>query len=217
MALDQQPFASYAAVAGGELANLGGLLAATLDFGGTTGPLPGVVFTEFTANQVISIVPHRILDTRTSTGRSHIKNRTGNLDSAGRVFAGHTIVIDLGSLEVDAESAFCNLTAVSPLKGGYMTLFPGGTRPHTSSVNFAAHVVIANFAITGTSSTDTVSIYSSATSHVLLDITAFNVGSPDQINSDVLPKSTSRAASRRLAARAEAGTLPSWYLANINR
>jgi hypothetical protein len=174
------------------------------------------VYTEFTASQVLSIVPQRILDTRTSTGRSHIKNRSGNLDSAGRLLAGHTIAIDLSSLEVDAESAFCNLTAVSPLKGGYMTLFAGGTRPRTSSINFAAHAVIANFAITGTSTTDTVSIYSSATSHVLLDITAFNVGSPDQISSDILPKSTSRAR-QRLAARAEAGTLPSWYRGNLNR
>ena len=215
--LDQQSYDSFAAVAGGELANLDGDLYSTVDFGGTVGVLPGFVYTEFTANQVVTIVPHRILDTRTTTGRSHIKNKTGNLDSAGRLRAGHTITIDLSSLEVAAASALCNLTAVSPLTGGFMTLFPGGTRPGTSSINFAARAVIANFAVTGTSSTDTVSIYSSATSHVLLDITAFNVGTPDQINPAVLPPSTSRAPNRQLAARAKAGALPGWYLGSADR
>lgn len=215
--LAQQTFASFAAVTGGELANLDGVLYSTLDFGGTTGPLPGFVYTEFTANQVVTIVPQRILDTRGSSGRAHILNAAGNLDSSGRLLAGHTINIDLSSLEVAAASAFCNLTAVQPLAGGFMTLFPGGTRPATSSINFTAGAIIANFAVTGTSSTDTVSIYSAATSHVLLDITAFNVGNPAQIASSILPPSASSATSRQLAARAKAGTLPNWYRGSVSR
>jgi hypothetical protein len=66
-------------------------------------------------------------------------------------------------------------------------------------------------AVTGTSNTDTVSIFSSTTSHVLLDITAFNVGSPAQINPAILPPSASSATNRQLTARAKAGTLPAWY------
>jgi hypothetical protein len=211
VALASQAATSFAAAAGGELANLDGLLYSTLDFGGTVGPLPGFVYTEFTANQVVTIVPHRILDTRTSAGRTNILNAAGNLDSSGRLVAGHTINIDLSGLEVGAASAFCNLTAVSPVAGGFMTLFPGGTRPATSSINFTAGAIIANFAVTGTSSTDTVSIYSAVTSHVLLDITAFNVGTPAQINPAVLPPSASSATSQQLAARTKAGTLPDWY------
>jgi len=216
--LAQQPFASFVSVAGGELANLDGVLYSTLDFGGTTGSLPGLVYTEFTAHEVVTIVPQRILDTRTSAGQAHILNKSGNLDSAGRLLGGHTINIDLSSLEVAAASAFCNLTVVSPLGAGYMTLFPGGTRPATSSINFTAGAIIANFAVTGTSSTDTVSIYSNATSHVLLDITAFNVGSPGQINPAILPTSAlSATTSQQLAARAKAGTLPNWYSGGVSR
>jgi hypothetical protein len=217
VALAQQAFNSFVAVAGGELANLGGVLYSTLDLGGTTGPVPGFVYTEFTANQVVTIVPHRILDTRSSGGRANILNAAGNLDSSGRLVAGHTINIDLSGLEVAAASAFCNLTAVQPVAGGFMTLFPGGTRPATSSINFGAGAIIANFAVTGTSSTDTISIYSAATSHVLLDITAFNVGSPGQINPAILPPSASSATSRQLAARAKAGTLPDWYRSSVSR
>jgi hypothetical protein len=219
LGLAQQSFNSYAAVAGGELANLDGLLYSTLDFGGTTGPLPGFVYTEFTANQVVTIVPHRILDTRNSAGRAAILNKAGNLDSSGRLLAGHTIKINLRSLEVAAASALCNLTAVKPLAGGYMTLFPGGTRPSTSSINFTKGAIIANFAVTGTtttSTTDTVSIYSAATSHVLLDITAFNVGSPAQINPAILPPSAASATSRQLAMLAKAGRLPDWYKGSVS-
>jgi hypothetical protein len=215
--LVQQSFASFVSVAGGELANLDGVLYSTLDFGGTTGSLPGLVYTEFTANQVVTIVPQRILDTRTSAGRVHILNQSGNLDSAGRLLGGHTINIDLKGLEVAAASAFCNLTVVSPLSGGYMTLFPGGTRPATSSINFTTGAVIANFAVTGTNNTDTVSIFSSATSHVLLDISAFNVGNPGQIKPAILPTSASSATNRQLAARAKAGTLPDWYSGGVSR
>jgi hypothetical protein len=122
----------------------------TLDFGATIGAFPGFVHTEFTANQVVTIIPQRILDTGTSAGRTHILNKTGNLDSSGRLLGGRTIKIDLSSLEVAAASAFCNLTVVLPLTRGFMTLFPGGTRPATSSINFTAGEVIANFAVTGT-------------------------------------------------------------------
>jgi hypothetical protein len=215
--LAQQAFSSFTPAAGGELENLDGDLFYTVDFGGTIGPVPGFVYTEFTANQVVTIVPKRILDTRTSAGRVHILNAAGNLDSAGRLRGGHTINIDLSSLEVAAAAAFCNLTIVSPLSGGFMTLFPGGTRPATSSINFTKGAVIANFAVTGTSSTDTVSIYSAATSHVVLDITAFNVGSPAQIHPAILPPSASSATSRQLTARAKSRTLPDWYSGSVSR
>ena len=92
--LAQQSGASFVAGAAGELANLDGDLYSTVDFGGTIGPLPGFVYSEFTANQVVTIIPQRILDTRTVAGRSSILNKTGNLDSAGRLLAGHTINID---------------------------------------------------------------------------------------------------------------------------
>jgi hypothetical protein len=218
--LAQQAFSSFTPAAGGELENLDGDLFYTVDFGPGIGPFQGFVYTEFTANQVVTIIPVRILDTRTVAGRNSILNKSGNLDSVGRLLAGHTININLRSLEVAAASAFCNLTAVRPLTGGYMTLFPGGTRPNTSSINFSAGAVIANFAVTGTTvtdTTDTVSIFSNATSHVLLDITAFNVGSPGQINPAILPSAALTATSRQLAQRAKAGTLPDWYNGGARR
>ncbi len=211
--LAAQAYASFTPAAGGELENLDGDLYYTFDFGPGAGPAPGLVYTEHTANQVVTITPQRIVDTRNIAGQAHIINKTGNLDSAGRLLGGHTISIDLSGLEFAATSAFYNLTVVSPLSGGFMTLFPGGTRPATSSINFVKSVTLANFAVTGTSTTDTVSIYSSATSHLLLDLTALNVGSLNQINPTVLSLPTSQ----RLAARAQTGPLPCWYAERAGR
>ena len=205
-------------LASGDLANYGGDLYYTA--GGTGGPFFGFVYTSSVANQLVPITPQRNLDTRTANGRANITNPSGNLDSAGRLLAGHTIVVSLANLEVAATAAYCNLTAVSPLAAGFMTLWPGGTRPATSSINFTAGAIIANFAVTGitnSATASTVSIYSAVTTHVLLDITAFAVGSPGQVNPAVLPTSATSATSAQsaargaLAARAAAGTLPKWY------
>ena len=203
------------ALASGDVANYGGDLYYTA--GGTGGPFFGFVYTSSVANQLVPITPQRNLDTRTANGRANIKNPSGNLDSAGRLLAGHTILVSLANLEIGATAAYCNLTAVSPLTGGFMTLWPGGTRPATSSINFSAGAIIANFAVTGISANDDVSIFSPVTTHVLLDITAFAVGSPGQVNPAVLPTSATSATSVQsaargaLAARAAAGSLPKWY------
>ena len=202
----------------GDLVNYAGDLVYAA--GGTGGPFIGFVYTSSVANQLVPITPQRNLDTRNANGRANITNPSGNLDSAGRLLAGHTIVVSLANLEVAATAAYCNLTAVSPLATGFMTLWPGGTRPATSSINFTAGAIIANFAVTGitnSATASTVSIYSAVTTHVLLDITAFAVGSVGQVNPAVLPTSATSATSAQsaargaLAARAAAGTLPKWY------
>jgi hypothetical protein len=190
----------------GDLFNFDGDLYYTDSTSGTA-----FVYTADTATQVVTIIPVRILDTRTVAGRSHITHPAGNLDSAGRLLAGHSITINLATLEVGATAAFCNLSAVAPLAAGYLTLWPGSTRPPTSSVNFAAHAVVSNFAVTGTSFSDTVAIFSSATTHMLLDITAFAVGYTDQIVTPTLASPSKNETGQRLAAHAKAGTLPQWF------
>jgi hypothetical protein len=215
LGLATQSGASFLPTVSGELANLDGFLYCTENIG-TSGPFTTFVYTEITATQVVPITPNRVLDTRTTAGRTHIVNRTGNLDSAGRLLGGHTINIDLSGLEVAALTAFCNLTVVGSLAGGYLTLFPEPPKPPTSSINFTKGAVVANFAVTGTSVTDTVSIFASATTHVILDITAFGVGSPAQIFAPI-GATAAAVTSQRLAARAKAGTLPKWYRGGLSR
>jgi hypothetical protein len=193
-------------LASGDLANFDGYLYYTQG----DAALTGFVYTAYTANQMVPINPQRVLDSRTLAGRANVLNPTGSFDSSGRLLAGHTIEVSLAGLETGAAAAYCNLTVVAPLAGGWMTLWAGGTQPATSSINFVTGAVLANFAVTGTSASDTVSIYSSATTHVLLDVTAFSIASPGQVNPTNLAAAATGMTSKPLAAHAKAGMLPTW-------
>lgn len=147
----------------------------------------GEVYTDAWASQLVPIKPQRMLDTRTAAGRDHVLNRTGAFDSAGRLLAGHTISLDLSDLVFDGVAVYANLTIVQPLKAGYATLWPSGTRPGISSINYAAGQIVANFAVCGLSSIDSVEIFTQQTTHVLLDVTGFAVGGLWQVNPGVRP------------------------------
>jgi len=135
------------------------------------------VFTESTANQVVGIVPLRMLDTRTTAGRGYVMPPTGPaaLDALGRLIGQRWLQVDLSSLADFFESAFVNLTAVSPTAPGYLTIAPSmpAGAPSTSSLNFGT-ANLANSAVVP-SIDGTVWIYASRTTHVLLDVTALNL------------------------------------------
>jgi hypothetical protein len=172
---------SEAAVSSGDLMNVGGEFL----FAHATSVV-GSVYTSASASQVIPVRPFRIVDTRTAAGRASIVNRSGNLDSAGRLIGGHTIEIDLGSQVYLGTAVFGNLTVTKAVSAGYLTLWPGGSRPGTSSLNYLAGQVVANFCVSGLSS-DTVRLYAQTTTHVLLDVVAFAAGSPGDVRSAVQP------------------------------
>ena len=137
----------------------------------------GSVYTSLSASQLIPVVPFRAVDTRTAAGRAIIVNPAGNLDSAGRLIGGHSIQIDLTDEVFQGTAVFANLTATQALDSGFLTLWPGGTRPGTSALNYSTGQTVANFAVSGLDS-DTVRLYAQRTTHVLLDVVAFAAGSP---------------------------------------
>lgn len=204
--------ADFSNFAPGDVANLNGDLCFVYDVGGGA-PYIGTVYTDWWASQLIPITPTRILDTRTTTGRESIVSTSGRLDSSHRLKAGKSIEIDLSGIVIASIAAYANLTAVTPTAGGYLTIWPGGSRPNTSSLNFRKDVTLANAAITGTSLDDTVTIYASSTTHVLLDIVGFGVGGPWQVNPAVLGAAATHATpAARIAARRAAGkAVPRWY------
>jgi len=174
-----------ASTVGGDLtATADGELWFTHDFTLATPPelFPAPVHTEATANVYAALeAPSRVLDTRTATGRANIVNASGNLDSAGRLLAGHTIAINLDGLVFLAEAMFANLTVTGTVGSGYLTVWSGATaRPTASSINFGAGVTLANFVSSGVSEFSTtilnvVGIYASQTTHVILDVAGFTM------------------------------------------
>lgn len=118
--------------------------------------------------ELSTVVPARLLDTR--PGATTID---GDSAGGGRLNGGSVVSVQVagrGGVAADARTAVVNLTVASPLAGGYLTLFPCGALPATSSVNYAAGQVVANNAIVPLSVVGTVCIYSLAPAHVVLDV-----------------------------------------------
>jgi hypothetical protein len=160
------------------------------------------VYTTFTANQLVPVTPTRVLDTRTQTGRAAILDGIGNLDGQGRLIGGHAITVRLDGLVLGGTALHANLTVVLPTNAGFASLLPGnldlnGKQPSTSNVNYNPNDVAPNFTLTaitedtGHLTSDAVKIYSSSTTHLLLDVVGFTVNAPGQVNPAILPLSAS--------------------------
>jgi hypothetical protein len=63
------------------------------------------------------------------------------------------------------------VTVVSPLTGGFVTVFPcDQSRPVASNLNFPAGRTIPNAVVTKLSAGGVVCLYTSATTHLLVDV-----------------------------------------------
>ena len=75
------------------------------------------------------------------------------------------------------EAAFVNVTAVKPVKGGNLTVYPPGDKPVASTLNFQAGQTIANgaFILTAIADEDkdwyVIRIFSTAVTHLVVDLT----------------------------------------------
>jgi len=177
----------------------------------TVGTFPAIVHTDANSNSFGPLLaPVRLVDTRTTAGRANILDASGNLDSTGRLRAGHTIHIDLTSLVFFGDAVTANLTVTGALGSGFLTIWSGTVAlPNASSINYAKGQTIANLSSVGigefnTSTktvTDTVAIAcTNNNTHVILDVTGFFVADFAQVNPTHLG-STMRSASTTRAQR----------------
>jgi hypothetical protein len=166
---------------------------------------PAIVHTDANAISYVPLVaPRRMLDTRTSSGRANVLDPSGKFDSTGRLLAGKTIHINLTSLVTFGDGVTSNLTVTKPAAAGFLLLWSGAVaRPTASSINFVAGQTIANLTVSGlaefsTTATDTIAIFASATTHVILDVGAFAVRDLGQV---LVPFASPAASARAQRAR----------------
>jgi hypothetical protein len=115
-----------------------------------------------------TLTPCRIIDTRDAALGGPAPLASGTT----RVFtiAGHC------SVPPTAKSVSVNITVTQPTSAGHLILFPGGTPPGVSNINFRADQTRANNAITSLSATGTLSVadgQSSGTAHFILDVNGY--------------------------------------------
>ena len=97
-------------------------------------------YTKAGGDAFVPIDPIRVLDTRTGRGQ----------DSAPHpVAANGGQFVDLGGGDIIFGSALVlNVTVTGPTAGGYLTVYPGGTLPAISNLNFSAGETVPNLVIT---------------------------------------------------------------------
>lgn len=117
-----------------------------------------------------TVTPCRVLDTREASGAPAL------VAGATRTF---TIVgLGPGQCQVPptAKAVSINVTVTQPTAPGHLILFPGGTPPTVSTINFRAGQNRANNAIALLSATGTLSVtdgQSSGTTHFILDVNGY--------------------------------------------
>ncbi len=116
-----------------------------------------------------SVTPTRVLDTR---GGAKVGNAAGtgtpvtlSLSGRGGLPSSGIGAVAMNVTVVDGESPTSG--------GGYVTVYPCGTRPDASNLNFTAGQTIPNSMIAPVSATGTVCFYVYGTAHLLADVSGY--------------------------------------------
>ena len=155
-------------------AAIGAAVAVTLGGGGLIG-----VSAADTSSTLVPIAPVRVLDTRASDMVGDINDGT----SITVQITGPIATVSEGTKTVVPSGASAitgNMTLVSTTSndyGGFATIYPCGTRPDASNINFTSGQTVANSVAVPLSASGTVCIYVYGTAHVLLDVAGYYTNS----------------------------------------
>ncbi len=122
-----------------------------------------------TGSGFTSLTPSRLLDTRSA-------GTVGNAAGTGAPYV--LKVVGLGGVpDAGVAAVALNVTVArtqSPaVGGGYVTVYPCGTRPEASNLNFVTGQTIANAVIAPVSASGEVCFHVYGTAHVLADVSGF--------------------------------------------
>jgi len=113
-----------------------------------------------------AVVPDRVMDTRQGIGPS------------GRLNAGQVVELPLPAAPQGATGAMLNVTTINPDQAGFVTVYPCGELPPTSSVNPAAGDVRPNTVTTALSKSRSVCVYSNTSLDIIVDVFGYMAPSP---------------------------------------
>jgi hypothetical protein len=131
-------------------------------------------FVPASVSSVVSTGPSRLLETRSGPGLTTID---GLFQATGAVPAGGVVelpVIDRGGVGSDAASVLLNVTVTEPSFSGFVTVYPcGEVPPLASNINFVAGQTLANAVSSRVGAGGRVCLYSSAMTHLIVDVSGF--------------------------------------------
>lgn len=138
--------------------------------------------------------PKRILDTRGGTNQVPRPLQAGEVRTIG--------VAGQGDVPTGATSVVMNVTAVTPTKVGYLTLFPAGVvpTPTASNLNFVPNVTVPNLVSVQLGTGGNVSVLNSAgQTNVLFDVVGWYVAGDPAAGARFNPVTPGRVLDTRLA------------------
>ncbi len=177
-----------------------------VDYGG--GPTTTYLLTELdleTHPVTFPFGPDRLLDTRTTAGRSNIiRTSAGALDDAFRLRGRSWLDVAVGDYDDFSFllGVFFNLTVARPATSGYLTAYPPDydERPIASTLNFLANANLSNGTYVAPSQVQdfwAVRIYASQTTHVVLDLTGITIASTGFVGEEDQAKKSERVTRRQ--------------------
>ena len=138
-----------------------------------TAPTPPSPPTPPSDPSISTVAPGRVLDSRPGMATVDGQYAGAGLRPAGSVTEVH--VIDRGGVPHDASSVVLNVTVTEPQQPGYVTVFPCGTAlPNASNLNFIAGETFPNAVIAKVGNNGNVCLYSSADTHLVVDVNGYS-------------------------------------------
>jgi hypothetical protein len=140
----------------------------------------GKIATNTNGTTFVAIAPCRLVDTRFTTGPfagpAYNANETRNYD----VGAGPCTEAALAA----AYSLNFILVGYNPAASGYLTVWPAGTTmPMSATVNWGSGPPVANAAIIASGTAGAISVYASATTHLIIEINGYFIGAAQSLPS----------------------------------
>ncbi|MFK7917486.1 MAG: hypothetical protein AB8G14_05370 [Ilumatobacter sp.] len=126
------------------------------------------------AADVSSLTPSRLLDTRQTAGASTIDGRFEGDGRAGEMDVIKLDVVGRGGVPRSGVAAVVlNITAVSPAQRGFLSIYPCGSRPNASSLNYEPGANRASEVIAKVSDDGAVCVFTRRASHLIADVTGY--------------------------------------------
>ncbi|MHB8340753.1 MAG: beta strand repeat-containing protein, partial [Mycobacteriales bacterium] len=123
----------------------------------------------YTAPSYVPESPVRILDTRAGSGEQQ------GLPSPLVPGTVYTVQVSgLAGVPSNAKAVALNVTAIEPVGNGNLRVFPGGSAPTASNVNYITGQTVANFDVVALSGTGTISLETfGSDTNVALDVEGY--------------------------------------------
>ena len=136
--------------------------------------------------------PYRLLDTRSGNGSSQPIGPGGSLKVKVQGLGGVPAIGQPAGKGV--ATVMLNVTTTNSAKAGYLTIYPGGTRPNASSINFPGMSTVANLVAAAVGADGTVTIYngSAGVTDVVADVQGYFSDGPTVAPGSFVPLSPSR-------------------------